>query len=241
VLAAALGASLLLPPLRSHLARGDAGPPPRTRDLLARPAVRLSLLAVGSSFVVSFSLVPNLSAYFQLNGGFPRARLGLLYLGGGAVTFPTMRAAGWLVDRHGAPRVAAGATALYVAVLAALGFAVPGTPVPLLFVGFMLANSTRNVAAGALTTRVPAPAERARFTSAQSATQHLAASAGAVLSTALLTETPGGALAGMPRVVALVLPLAVVLPLLLARIRALLPTSPTVHNLPGEALGREHT
>jgi predicted MFS family arabinose efflux permease len=240
-LAVALAAALLLPPLRGHLVRGGAGPTPGTRDLLRRPAVRASLLAVGSSFVVSFALVPNLSAYFQFNGGFPRARLGLLYLAGGAITFFSMRAAGWLVDRHGAPRVAAAATALHVAVLAALGFAVPGAPVALLFVGFMLSNSTRNVAAGALTTRVPAPAERARFTSAQSATQHLAASAGALLSAALLREAPGGALAGMPRVVALVLPLALALPPLLARVRALLPASPAVHNLRGEDLRREHT
>jgi predicted MFS family arabinose efflux permease len=230
-LAAALGAALLLPPLRAHLSRRRGEAPVRTRDLLRRPAVRLSLLAVGSSFLASFAVVPNLAAYFQFNAGFPRSRLGLLYLAGGTVTFFSMRAAGRLVDRHGAPRVAAAATGLYLAVLAALGFAVPGAPVPLLFVGFMLANSTRNVAASALTTRVPSPSERARFTSAQSATQHLAASAGAMLSSALLRETPTGALAGMPRVATLALALAVALPLLLARV-ARLCTSPTV-DVPG--------
>jgi predicted MFS family arabinose efflux permease len=237
-LCAALSAALLLPPLRGgieHAAGAEhaSGAPPalRTRDLLRRPVVRLALLAVGSSFLASFAVVPNLSAYFQFNAGFPRARLGVLYLAGGVVTFFSMRLAGRLVDRHGAPRVAAAATGLYVVVLAALGFAVPGAPVPLLFVGFMLANSTRNVAASALTTRVPSPAERARFTSAQSATQHLAASAGALLSSALLREAPGGALAGMPRVATLALLLAVALPLLLARVARLCPSTPTVHNL----------
>jgi predicted MFS family arabinose efflux permease len=214
-----VAATALMPPMTRHLATRATPVRFGFADLGARGAgtraVRLALAAVGSSFLASFALVPNLSAYLQLNWRFPRAQLGYLYLAGGTVTFFSMRAAGWLVDRHGSPRVAAGATALYVAVLLALGFAVGAVPVPALFVGFMLANSTRNVAAGALTTRVPAPEERARYMSAQSATQHLAASAGAVVSSQLLRLHPDGSLAGMGVVAALAAALALLLPALL--------------------------
>jgi len=225
----AVAALALMPPMRRHLAGPRPAAPVTTGDLLRRRPVRLALLAMGSAFLASFSLVPNLSAYFQLNGGFPRARLGWLYLAGGSVTFFTMRAAGRLVDRHGAPRVAAGATALYLVVLAALGFGVPGVPVAAVFVGFMLSSSTRNVAAGALTSKVPSPAERARYMSAQSATQHLASSAGAVLSSQLLTENADRSLSGMGTVAAFAMLLALALPLLLVRVqRALGPSGERV-------------
>jgi predicted MFS family arabinose efflux permease len=215
--AVAAVAGAVFPPLRAHLAAG-APAAPGTLALLARRPVQLSLLASASAFLASFAVVPNLSAYFQRNGGFPRERLGWLYLAGGGVTFFTMRGAGRLVDRFGAPPVAAGATLLQVAVLLGLGFAVPGAPVELLFVGFMLANSTRNVSAGALASRVPRPEERARFMSAQSATQHLAASLGAVGAAALLHERADGGLAGMAVVASLSVALALAQPPLLAAV-----------------------
>jgi predicted MFS family arabinose efflux permease len=220
--AVAVAAMALMPPMRRHLMGPRPAAPVTTRALLERRPVRLALLAMGSAFLSTFSLVPNLSAYFQFNGGFPRARLGWLYLAGGSVTFFSMRLTGRLVDRHGAPRVAAGATALYLAVLAGLGFGVPGIPVAALFVGFMLSSSTRNVAASALTSRVPSPAERARYMSAQSATQHLASSVGAGLSSLLLVENPDRSLRGMGTVAALAMLLAVAMPVLLARVASAL-------------------
>ena len=71
-------------------------------------------------------------------------------------------------------------------------------PVVAIFVGFMLANSTRIVALNALSTRVPPPADRARFMSLQSAVQHLAISAGAGLSSWVLHERADHSLEGMP-------------------------------------------
>ena len=62
---------------------------------------------------------------------------------------------------------------------------------------FMLGNSMRNVSTSALSSRVPAPAERARFMSAQSAVQHLASALGAALSTRLLSVGPDGRLEGV--------------------------------------------
>lgn len=213
----AAGARLVLPPLRAHLAEGR----PRSALPRPRPVVLLSLAATASVMMASFALVPNLATWLQFNAGWPRDRLGLLYMAGGAVTFFSMRIAGRLVDRFGSSRVAAGATLLFLGVLGAAFLpAAPALPVVAVFVGFMLGNSTRNVSLSSLATRVPLPDERARFLSVQSAVQHLASAAGALLSTRLLSEGPGGRLVGVERVALFTMLLALVLPLLLPLVQA---------------------
>jgi predicted MFS family arabinose efflux permease len=190
------------------------------RGLLASPLAVLSLCGSAVSMMSGFAIVPNIAAFLQLNLGYPRARLGILYMAGGAVTFATMRLAGRLVDRAGATVVAAGATLLLLAVLG-VGYAWPPAGVPVLpvFVGFMVANSSRNVALNTLASRVPAPSERARFMSAQSAVQHLSAALGAGLSARLLSEE-GGRLVGMTRLAIFSAALASALPVLVARVAA---------------------
>jgi predicted MFS family arabinose efflux permease len=145
-----------------------------------------------------FSIIPNIAAHLQFDLGYPRDRLGVLYMVGGSVAFVMLRIAGRWVDRFGAAVVAAGGTALFLLVLA-FGFAwpPPWLPIVVLFVAFMMGNSLRNVAMNTLTSKVPGPAERARFMSIQSAVQHLASALGAGLSTRLLTVEPGGRLGGM--------------------------------------------
>ena len=71
---------------------------------------------------------------------------------------------------------------------------------PLLFLVFMIALAARNVAYNTLTSKVPKAAERARFMSLQSATSHLASSAGAIFSAQLLRERPDHTLIGMDHV-----------------------------------------
>jgi len=194
-----LAAGALLPPMRGHLQLG-AGAPPRALwgTFLADRAVPLSLAGTAVAMVGSFSIISNLSSFVQFNLGYPRADLGLLYMAGGCVSFFSMRLAGWSVDRWGAPSVVAVGTALAVAVIG-LAFvpARPLIPVVGMFVGFMLANSTRLVGYNSLTTRVPPAPERARFMSLQSAVQHFSTSAGAMLSTAVLHERPDQSLDGM--------------------------------------------
>jgi predicted MFS family arabinose efflux permease len=166
-----------------------------------------------------FAIVPNIASWLQFNLGFPRERLGVMYMAGGAVAFFTLRLAGRMVDRFGAAVTSAVGTALFLAALAA-GFGWPpaGVPILPLFVLFMVGNSTRNVSVSALSTRVPAPEERARFLSAQSAVQHLSAAAGAALSTRLLTVLPDGRLAGMRGLVVVCIALSLALPFLVARV-----------------------
>jgi predicted MFS family arabinose efflux permease len=217
VLGASLAATalLVLPPLDLHLhARTRA--PSSTRAVLRRPAVALALLATAALMTSQFAVVPNIPAYWQFNLGYPRERLGLLFIVGGLVSFATMRIAGRLADRAGAALTAATATALYVAVLFA-GFIFPAREPPplILFVGFMAASSFRMVPMQALSSRVPAPEERARFMSAQSVVQHLGSATGAFLASKMLWQLPGGRLGGMGGVASAAVVLAAAVPGLL--------------------------
>ncbi len=193
----AAAAMAVLPPQRAHLA-GDRGAPMPFRELLRRPVVALALSGTAVAVIANFSMIPNLSAYFQFNRGYPREDLGLLYMIGGAISFGTMRLAGHLTDRRGAPAVTVGGSIAFIGVLLA-GFIYPSHAFPVLaiFVCFMVTMGFRFVPMQALSSRVPEPRERARFMSAQSAVQHLASAAGAMIGAQILTEQAGGALAGM--------------------------------------------
>jgi predicted MFS family arabinose efflux permease len=218
-------ATRLLPAQRAHLALDRIGRPAPFREVLSRPVVQLSLSCTAVAIIANFALIPNLSTYFQLNLGYPREQLSLLYMVGGVVSFATLRLAGRLVDRHGSPIVAAGGGLGFIVVLV-IGFIHPVAWVPVLpiFVGFMVSGSFRNVSMQALSSRVPGPGERARFLSAQSAVQHLAASAGAIAGSRLLDERAGGALIGMERLAWFAIATAILLPILLVlvhrRVRA---------------------
>lgn len=218
----------LMPRLRGHLERAPSVGP---RTSLARnPAALLAIAATAATTASGFAIVPNIASWFVFNLGFPRDWLGVIWMGGGAVTFFTLRLAGRMVDRFGGPAVATAGTALLLATLA-LGFgwppawlrALPFAVVPI-FMGFMVGNSTRNVSVTALSTRVPAPSERARFLSAQSAVQHLTAAAGASLSSRILSVEADGRLAGMRGLVILSGLLSLALPFLLAGVARHLPT-----------------
>ncbi len=140
-------------------------------------------------------------------------------MAGGVVSFLVLRVAGRWVDRVGAPRVAAVGTAVFVAVIM-VAFAYPpaGLPVVVAFVFFMVGNSLRNVSINTLSSRVPAPAERARFMSAQSAVQHLSSALGAALSTQLLTVEADGKLGGMRQVAFFSAGVALAVPFLLTAV-----------------------
>lgn len=212
----ALAVAAAMPPMRGHLnATGRRVAPLRPLFQFARErAVLLALAGTAVAMAGSFSIISNLSAYVQFNLGYPREQLGLLYMAGGCVSFFSMRLAGWSVDRWGAPGVVAAGTALVVIVIG-LGFLGERSLLPVvgIFVGFMLANSTRIVALNALTTRVPPPADRARFMSLQSSVQHLSTSAGAGLSSWVLHERADQHLEGMPSLAAFAIGMSLLLPI----------------------------
>jgi predicted MFS family arabinose efflux permease len=200
VLGAVLGtyAHAVLPPMFGHLALARKRRFGRDLLELVRLDVALSLMLTTFVMGSSFIIVPSIAPYLLYNLGYPRARLGLLYLVGGAVSFVAMRGVGVLVDRFGSARVATFGT-LFVSTVVYTGFArvPPALPVMLIFVLFMLAMAFRNVAYNTLTSKVPRADERARFSSIQSAVQHLASALGAFGTTQLLTERADHSLVGV--------------------------------------------
>lgn len=174
------------------------------------------------SFVTTlgqFAIIPNLSAYLQHNLGYPRDRLGMVYMVGGAASFLAMRFTGSLVDRYGATRLIVSGTLLHAFVLG-VGFIHPTAIVPALgvFVLFILSGSVRMVSISSLATRVPRPEQRAGFMAALTTVQHAGSSFGAMGSAALLAAEPSGRLIGMPAVAGIALSLALVVPFLAARL-----------------------
>ncbi len=212
-LVATSAAYVLLPSLRGHLALQRHR---RGLGVRLRPTVLLSFVMSLVFMMGAFSLIPIISPYLINNLGYAKEQLDVLYLIGGVASFFTMRLAGALVDRFGSFEVASVGTALTLLVVYVTFAREPhDLPVVLLFVGFMVTMAPRNVAYNTLASKVPQPDERAAFMSVQSAVQHLAASAGAFLSAALLVQGTDRRLVGMPRLAAISMLLIASLPLLI--------------------------
>ncbi len=209
----------VLPPMRAHMDRD--GKSARTlRLFFADPAVRIALITMAALMLGTFAIVPNLSAYMQFNWHLPRARLELLYFLGGAVTLVAMILGGKAVDRRGPRAVVLVGTSLTAAVMI-VAFIAPQTWVPMLVIipVFMMSNSIRMVAFGAASSKVAPPAERARFMSIQGSVQHLASATGAVMSSLVLAQGPGGAILHMDRLGWVALILALSIPFLVASLQ----------------------
>ena len=171
--------------------------------------------------LTGFLVIPNISPHLLQNLGFPRDRLDLCYMVGGAASFGIMRIAGHGIDRYGAPRVSVVRTALLIGVLT-FGFIAPGTigvaGVIMIFVVFMGGMSVRNVSMNSLATRVPSADQRAGYMSLQSTAQHLSLATGAFASSRMLHEAPDGRLVGISTVSTISAVLALGLPPMLAAI-----------------------
>jgi predicted MFS family arabinose efflux permease len=190
-----IGAVFAMPSLTAHrerFAEKRATPPAFDRLALA------SFGNTALTMVGVFAVVPNISTFLQHNVGYPRERLDLLYLVAGFATVLVTRLVGTVVDRLGATRVIVAGTAVFATALY-FGFVNPvsANHVIWVFPLMMLSASLRGVPLNTLATRVPRPAERARFMSAQSAVQHLASAAGAFAASVVLSDGDGGRLVGM--------------------------------------------
>jgi predicted MFS family arabinose efflux permease len=185
-----------------------------------RPTVLMSFMATSFAMLSSFSLAPSLSAYLQFNLGYPRDKVGLLYLVGGAVSFATLRLAGSLSDGFGPALTSTVGCALYFVIVYLVFISpVPAIPILMLFTGYMVTSGFRMVPIQTLSSRVPSHSERARFSSVQSAVQHMASAVGAVVSSYMLSVDANGALVGFERVAWFSLACMAVLPVLLYRLQ----------------------
>ncbi len=209
-----------MPPLRGHIvAAGARGP--TLSALLGDGTIRLALAMNALVMLTAFLVVPNIAPHLLQNLGYPRDRLDLGYMVGGATSFLIMRVAGHGIDRYGAARVSVVGTVVLIGVLA-FAFIAPGAigaaGVLVVFVLFMGAMSVRNVSMSSLSTRVPRADQRAGYMSLQSTAQHISSATGAFVSSRLLHEAPGGRLTGISTVSTISAVLALGLPPLLAAI-----------------------
>lgn len=216
--------SVSVPQIHGHISQDvDFKVPSWSRSfaLMRNPLYQRMLILVFVSMSASFLVIPNIATYLQFNLNYPRSDLGMLYMIGGVCSFVTMRFAGAMVDRVGAARTGTIGT-ICLCTIIFLGFVqVPeGAYIVIIFAGFMVAMSLRNVPMQTLASRVPLPQERASYLSLQSAVQHLASSTGAILSARMLVSEPSGFLKHMPLVAAISISLAMLMPWLLFTIES---------------------
>lgn len=187
-----------LPKPRRHLGQ-PRGSSISVFSLLAQPTVRAACLVQALSQFSAFLVIPQFSAYLLLNLGFPRERLSMLYFAGGIAALLAVQLLGRLVDRTGpaGPFPAAAIASIGFCVGLAPFFDLGAIPLALSFVLFMAGNAGRNVTLAALTSRVPAPHERAGFMSLQNVVQDTAITLAALTSSLILGETADGQLTGM--------------------------------------------
>jgi predicted MFS family arabinose efflux permease len=190
------------------------------RDILGRRETVLSLLMVGCSMMASFLIIPNFAAYMLYNCHVPRSNMEPLYAVGGICSFVTMRLVGRLVDRFGGPALSACGTLLFIVNLfAGFFFERLLLPAAAVMALFMTSQSVRNIAATTQLSQVPLDCERARYQSLQSAAQHIASAAGAVVGSLLLSEQLDHRLTGISRLALLSMLFAALNPLILVLIK----------------------
>ncbi|CAH0991495.1 sugar efflux transporter [Sinobacterium norvegicum] len=180
--------------------------------LLSQPAIRSSYLMTAGAMFAGFLLIPNFSAYFQYNLGYPHDSIGTLYLTGGIGSFFAMRLSGHMVDRFGSTPVGWFAWVLSAGTI--LISLVLHQPIPLLlfFILFMSANGARNVAIQALASKVPPASMRGAYMSLQSATRHLSTGGAALLSSQILTTADNGSLIDFNYLAAITIAVSLLVP-----------------------------
>lgn len=192
-------------------------------SMLQSRAAATSYAFIGLTMMAGFMIIPNIAAHLQMNLGYPREKLGLLYLFGGLVSFFGVRIAGWLVDRTSSTvTVSLFSATLIFAILTGYVFFPSPVPVMAIFILFMMSMSGRMVAAQTLSSKIPAPQERGAYMSLQSATMHFSSAFGAYYSSLVLVVADG-TLQNVPVVGWTAIGLSLLVPLLIWQVERHMP------------------
>ena len=189
----AMLATLLFIP--NHLQTRRNGRWQGTWTFLARKKTAVAYLIVGITPIASFLFIPNMFTYFQMNLGYPRELIGLLYAIGGTCTLMSMQIAGWNADRFGIARASVVVSlGSVISAIVLFGFDPLIAPLMVLFPIMMVFNSARSVVAHTCSSLVPVPEERGAHMAFQVTVRHLGTGIGAVMGAWILSTGPTGAL-----------------------------------------------
>jgi predicted MFS family arabinose efflux permease len=207
----------LTPSLKEHL-KGEPRTLALTR-LFSNGKFLLAFIMMATAMISSYTIIPNISAYFQLNLGYPRSSLGFLYLVGGMFSLILIQIGGRASDKIGPIPTNILGTILLVVFLYDGFMHQPASSLPVVFSMFMGMVCFRNVSATTEASKIPQPHERAAFMSLFSSMQHLGNGIGAFLAAAILSTGPEGDLVNMKWVGFLSIVMALFQPLILIMIR----------------------
>ena len=189
----AMLATLLFIP--NHLQTRRNGRWQGTWTFLARKKTAVAYLIVGITHIASFLFIPNMFTYFQMNLGYPRELIGLLYAIGGTCTLMSMQIAGWNADRFGIARASVVVSlGSVISAIVLFGFDPLIAPLMVLFPIMMVFNSARSVVAHTGSSLVPVPEERGAHMAFQVTVRHLGTGICAVMGAWILSTGPTGAL-----------------------------------------------
>jgi predicted MFS family arabinose efflux permease len=183
---------------------------------LNEPAALSSFAFTLAGMIAGFLIIPNLASYLQLNRGFPREYMGVLYLCGGACSFFSMRMVGTLVDKYGAFLVSVVNTIAFSTTLL-LGIILQHNLLPTLafFVIFMVTMSARSVCGQTLVSKIPSEKQRAAFMSINSTMSNLGSTVGAAISAFVLTQGSNMIIIGMEKVALIAISFSLIIPILI--------------------------
>ncbi|TIH20134.1 MFS transporter [Marinifilum sp. JC120] len=205
------------PSMRGHLQAKVA--PLSLGKLLSNKKYLLAFFMMFTAMISSYAIIPNISAYFQINLGYPRSSLGFLYLVGGAFSLVLIQIGGRSSDKIGPIPTNIIGTVLLIIFLYDGFMHSPNSPLLVIFIMFMGMVCFRNVSATTEASKLPAPHERAGFMSLYSSVQHIGNGIGALVASAILSTGPTGELVDMKWVGLLAIVLAIFQPLALMAIR----------------------
>ncbi|WP_171359369.1 MFS transporter [Vibrio rotiferianus] len=208
---------LWTPAMKEHL--NSKNKPISVIKLIYKPKYVYAYVMMLTAMIATYAIIPPLSAYLQLNMGYPRESLGFLYLSGGIVTLVLTQVAGRLSDRIGSIPTNIIGTALSIVFLYDGFMHQPISSVPVIFCMFMGTVLIRNVSAMTEASKLSIPQERAGFMSLLSSVQHIGNGIGAFIASLILTTGVNGQLVHMEWVAAISIVFALIQPVCLVVIK----------------------
>ncbi|MDA9771155.1 MFS transporter [Emcibacteraceae bacterium] len=191
----AVGIFITLPSMTNHIDMSSDTPKKiPLMSLLKRSEIRLSYILVSLQSFAQFMLFAGSINYFIFNLGYPRDGLSMIYIIGGALSFAAMMLTGRIIDFYGNRLLSFIVTIVYVMVLYDGYLHQPIMSVPFIFSSFMLCAAIMGVIASTISSEAPGDHERAAYMSLQSTCRHLAAGAGGLISSIILTTNSDGSL-----------------------------------------------